>query len=71
MPFDFDSVKEFLRCPVCHGELVKDDERLVCTNPEQRLAFPIKDGIPILLPDDGTELNQSDWNDIMERSRPN
>lgn len=38
-----------LACPVCKGELKyhKQQKELIC--PADRLAFPIKDGIPIML----------------------
>ncbi len=40
---------EILACPKCKGELIYDKkkERLICK--KCRLAYPIKDGIPIML----------------------
>ena len=67
MPFDFESVKEFVRCPDCRAELIQDNERLICTNAENRIAYPIKDGIPVLLPDEGTQLSEEEWTELMER----
>jgi len=40
---------EILVCPKCKGELIykEEEERLICER--CRLAYPIKDGIPIML----------------------
>ena len=40
---------EIVACPVCKGKLVFDanNQELICKL--DRLAFPIKDGIPVLL----------------------
>lgn len=40
---------EIIACPVCKGEFVyrKDKQELICRF--DRLAFPVKDGLPILL----------------------
>ncbi len=47
---------EMLACPVCVGELRHEpsSERLVC--PACRLAFPIREGIPVLLREDALPL---------------
>jgi uncharacterized protein YbaR (Trm112 family) len=44
---------EILACPVCkiHVEM-KDDTRLVC--PKCRRAYPIRDGIPVMLVDEAS-----------------
>ena len=38
-----------LACPSCKNPVVLDGERIVCTNPECALRFPIRDGIPVML----------------------
>lgn len=45
---------EILACPNCHGGLAVDHDRdeLVCTSPDCRLAYPVREGIPILLIDE-------------------
>ena len=47
---------EILVCPLCKGALVyrKDAEELVCK--ADRLAFPVKDGIPVMLEDEARTL---------------
>ncbi|NNG20246.1 Trm112 family protein [Naumannella sp. ID2617S] len=45
---------ELLACPNCHARLAVDHERgeLVCTGPDCALAYPVVEGIPVLLVDD-------------------
>lgn len=47
---------ELLVCPRCRGALEheREPERLVC--PACRLAYPVRDGIPIMLIDEATPL---------------
>ena len=47
---------DILACPVCKGPLIyrKDAAELVCKG--DRLAFPIKDDIPVMLEDEAREL---------------
>ena len=45
---------EILACPNCHASLAVDHEReeLVCTATDCALAYPVRDGIPVLLIDE-------------------
>lgn len=47
---------DILACPLCKGPLVylKEAAELVCK--ADRLAFPIRDGIPVMLEDEAREL---------------
>lgn len=47
---------EILVCPICKGPLdfVKDKEELVCK--ADRLGFPIRDGIPVMLEEEARQL---------------
>ena len=47
---------EILVCPLCKGPLVyrKEAAELVCK--PDRLAFPVKDGIPVMLEEDARKL---------------
>jgi uncharacterized protein YbaR (Trm112 family) len=47
---------EILVCPVCKGPLVykKAESELICK--PCRLAYPIKDGIPVMLEDEARQL---------------
>lgn len=48
---------EILVCPVCKGPLKnhRSTQELIC--PADRLAFPIKDGMPIMLSTEARELD--------------
>jgi uncharacterized protein YbaR (Trm112 family) len=47
---------DILVCPLCKGPLIykKSERELICR--PDRLAFPIKDGIPVMLEDDARKL---------------
>ena len=47
---------DILACPVCKGALVYDKQaqELICK--VDRLAYPIRDGIPVMLEDEAREL---------------
>ena len=47
---------EILVCPLCKGPLAwrKDAQELVCK--ADRLAFPVKDGIPVMLEEEARQL---------------
>ena len=38
-----------LACPACHSKIRQEKEELICTNAACGLAYPIRDGIPIML----------------------
>lgn len=47
---------DILVCPLCKGPLVykKDAQELICK--PCRLAYPIRDGIPVMLEDEARQL---------------
>ena len=47
---------EILVCPVTKGPLVYDRERGELISRSARLAYPIRDGIPVLLKDEARKL---------------
>ena len=47
---------EILVCPVTKGQLVYDRERQELVSRGARLAYPIRDGIPVLLEDEARKL---------------
>jgi len=51
---------EILVCPLCKGPLdyLKESQELVCK--PDRLAFPIRDGIPVMLEEEARTLSAED-----------
>jgi uncharacterized protein YbaR (Trm112 family) len=51
---------DILACPVCKGSLQfsKPSQVLVCR--ADRLAYPIRDGIPVMLEDEAKQLTPDD-----------
>ena len=47
---------EILVCPVTKGPLVYDKKNKELISKSARLAYPIKEGIPVMLEDDAREL---------------
>jgi uncharacterized protein len=45
---------DILVCPQCHAPLRADEDasELVCTSEECGLAYPVRDEIPVLLPEE-------------------
>jgi len=48
---------DILVCPVCKGPLIyrKSEQELICK--ADRLAYPIRDGIPVMLEEEGRKLD--------------
>ena len=51
---------ELLVCPVTGGELHYDKERQELISKKARLAFPIRDGIPIMLASEARPLEEDE-----------
>ena len=52
---------EIAACPACHSKFAVDYDRheLECTNSACGLAFPVRDGIPVLLVDEARRPGQA------------
>ena len=50
---------EILVCPVTHGRLDYDRERQELVSRSARLAYPIRDGVPIMLPEEARSLDEA------------
>lgn len=55
-PFD-PRMLESLVCPISHGALSYDAEKSELVSKTARLAFPIRDGIPVMLVSEARELD--------------
>jgi hypothetical protein len=51
---------EILVCPVTHGPLEFDRAKGELVSRGARLAYPIRDGVPIMLPEEARELTDAD-----------
>ncbi|MCT6825143.1 Trm112 family protein [Bartonella apis] len=51
---------ELLICPVTGGELHYDKDRQELVSKKARLAFPIRDGIPIMLASEARPLEENE-----------
>ena len=51
---------EILVCPVTKGPLVYDRERAELVSKGARLAYPIRDGVPIMLPEEARDLGEGE-----------
>ena len=47
---------EVLVCPVTHGPLDYDRARSELVSRRAKLAYPVRDGVPIMLPEEAREL---------------
>lgn len=46
---------DLLVCPLCKGKLLLKNQELICRF--DRLAYPIRDGIPVMLEQEARELS--------------
>jgi uncharacterized protein YbaR (Trm112 family) len=51
---------EILVCPLTKTTLIYDRERQELISKKAGLAYPIRDGIPVMLPDEARQLSESE-----------
>jgi uncharacterized protein YbaR (Trm112 family) len=51
---------EILVCPLTKGQLIYDRERQELISKKAGLAYPIRDGVPVMLPEEARTLSESD-----------
>jgi uncharacterized protein YbaR (Trm112 family) len=51
---------EVLVCPMTHGPLEYDRAKGELISRSAKLAYPIRDGVPIMLPEEARELTDAD-----------
>jgi uncharacterized protein YbaR (Trm112 family) len=52
---------EILVCPVTKGPLVYDKDKQELISKSARLAYPVRDGIPVMLEDEARRLEASEY----------
>ena len=51
---------ELLVCPVTKGPLIYDKQKGELISKSARLAYPIRDGIPVMLEDEAREVSEEE-----------
>lgn len=59
---------DILVCPLCKGDLVylETPQELICR--ADRLAFPIRDGIPVMLEEEGRHISLEEYDALPKRT---
>lgn len=59
---------EILVCPVCKGDLIykADEQELICK--ADRLAYPIRDGIPVMLDNEARRISLEEYDALPAKS---
>jgi uncharacterized protein len=52
---------EILVCPVTKGPLVYDKQKQELISKAARLAYPIRDGVPVMLEDEARRLDPAEY----------
>ncbi len=52
---------DILVCPVTKGPLIYDKERQELISLSARLAYPVRDGLPIMLEDEARNISQEEY----------
>ena len=55
------TIRELLRCPICHAKLKYMGINLECKNSECATHFPIEDGIPVLINEQSSVFSIEDF----------
>lgn len=59
---------DILACPVTKGPLLYDRERQELVSLSGRLAYPIRDDIPVLLEEEARELTEEEYQNYRQGS---
>lgn len=51
---------EVLVCPLTHSNLIYDRDKNELISKGARLAYPIRDGVPLMLPEEARELGENE-----------
>ncbi|MDA0834482.1 MAG: hypothetical protein O2955_19945 [Planctomycetota bacterium] len=65
--FNTPLMENILVCPKSRATLVQHGEAFVSTDPATRMKYEIRDGIPVMLIDEATELPEGEWITIMQQ----
>jgi hypothetical protein len=51
---------DLLSCPLTRGRLVYDEETAELVSKQARLAYPVRDGIPVMIVSEARELDEQE-----------
>lgn len=59
---------DILVCPVCKSDLIykKDEQELICK--ADRLAYPIRDGIPVMLEGEARRISLDEYDALPKKT---
>ena len=69
LPFDHD-LFDLLICPEARLPLKFVEHRLVSTDPATRRAYRVDDGIPVMLLEESTVLDEAEWQRLIAAPGP-
>ncbi len=58
---------DILCCPESKADLILDGDRLISTDKATRRVYKIIDGIPVMLIDESEQMDQKEWESLMEK----
>ena len=58
---------DILVCPVTKGPVIYDKERKELLSLSARLAYPVRDGIPVMLPQEARQISQEEYESLRKK----
>ena len=55
------NLMDILACPVTKGSLIYDEEKQELISTSARLAYPIREDIPVMLEEEARQLNDEEY----------
>lgn len=52
---------DILACPVTKGSLIYDEQKQELISTSARLAYPIRDDIPVMLEEEARQINEDEY----------
>lgn len=65
---DRDEFLTMLRCPVSRAPVIQVGDWVYSTDPTTRRKYPIRDGIPVMLAEEGIEAGEDEFKRVMAQA---
>jgi uncharacterized protein YbaR (Trm112 family) len=62
-----EALLKILACPLSKAPLILEGDRLISRDPETRRVYPIREGIPIMLIQESSILEEEEWKAILKK----